>query len=1186
MHIDVTLKGSGHLQTKTEALKLAKNHVNFKKDECVLLVDKVDFVDKIDTFGLVRWTTVFDFDPKSWETGLYARIQGTIKKKASLRYVSWQDKDVTISEKSVTWIGVMGISNQSSTLTDDLSCPEWRKKTGDGWASQISELEKYAAGYTDLKVVVVWPHDDRKVKHFHKIIDRLIEIQNINVLVFLQSKIQRTKDERNILEILENEEKVRLIRLELIDLCNLINRDCMTMPSQHEAKYALPSSDGNCSITENEAMWLQTALEVLYCENMTGVEYTPQQRLAQERNFLRGGTLPWSAWYQLPKCNVERDIEWYLNEYLDSKHIKVSESGIVTLYHSPGAGGTTLAQSILWQQRRKLPCIHIKHSVDTSLNDIVERIVFIHTKTQLPVLVLVDGDERTKVETMLNTLESKACAIFLNVQRDLQCQHSTCDDNNFRLSNKLSDKEAKQIETQYLKQCQNNPQVERRLKQASWRKNPTLIDFGLAVYSYSYDGLEKYVANILNVKPEQEKLLPWQTALCYLAIVHFFGQSSLPCFFFTGLINREKIKTIDDFPDEMKELLVLDENEARSNMVRISHYYVSKEILNQLLPFPNKPKPSRSPGLTDDAKKNLAEPAIEFVQRAGNTTRYPRSLMAHIMIKTFITRKNTVDGNFEEMSGGHKKSRLSPFLEQVSEKQPFSERFSVMKQLAESFPYDAQFRAHLGRLYSICQPDDFQPAEKNMEIALRNAREAHELHSEIFDYSFDLMHICHMYGFILLQKVSQTTGKTFDRIKRSRTFEQNTCKIIPDVRRACQYFRESREHTPPGYANCLDYLDEIKIRLMFCHFVNKNVTDVNRRCDSLMTFVRENNSDVSKFVKECCCELDELFKDLYSSVDPRYIGSEIGMHQNWFSTLFQRMPGYSKNLPVDSINARKLEIVRIKMKYSSQSNPGMIESITDYGDIKHIADLLGKNIEEYYQGHGSTVSNHQQEFDFMEWIFVIRHPAIRDVPATEAVLQKVEYWNECIKSPMSRFYLFVLKSLVGFGTDIGSGNKELLRQAIELKDEVVKSRRFVKNACPKEWLGVSQNNFRRLLCFGRSFQNREVHVSKLELRRGTIVSSDRPSSGYIDLDLGPSNKDQVKVFFVPAQANASKGMVGSSLRGERVELYIRFTMFHGYEASHVKPLRQTKCPSCIIDIEALSKDNQVQCPRCKRMVAV
>ena len=46
---------------------------------------------------------------------------------------------------------------------------------------------------------------------------------------------------------------------------------------------------------------------------------------------------------------------------------------------------------------------------------------------------------------------------------------------------------------------------------------------------------------------------------------------------------------------------------------------------------------------------------------------------------------------------------------------------------------------------------------------------------------------------------------------------------------------------------------------------------------------------------------------------------------------------------------------------------------------------------------------------------------ILQVYSLEKVLEHVRHWNDSVQSPQSTFYLFVLNSLLGFGTDARPG---------------------------------------------------------------------------------------------------------------------------------------------------------------------
>ncbi|WAR21372.1 hypothetical protein MAR_015346 [Mya arenaria] len=604
---------------------------NVNEGHFILIADEVDFVAGIDALGLIKWTAVIDFDPKGWQTGLLSRLRKRIEESVCLDYISWQEVKVACSHQSVTWIAMMGISNQPDTIVD-MVFKQWKRDVMKSLIQRINIIKQFAAQYTDLKVLVLWPNDSSKVKHFKE-------------------------------------------------------SECTSRNISPESDFQLPTSDGTNipDISKKEAHWLQKDLDVLYVDNKTGKEFTAPELHEEEHNFYKGGTLPWSVWYALPNGNfvIERDFKRRLVQFIKTRHFKPCKSGLIHLCHNPGSGD------------------------------------------------LLEG--------------------------------------------------------------------------------------------------------------------------------------------------KEIILTKSDFPEEMQELIVKDENEIKPNMVRISHYFVAKEILNQLLPFPKKTVSSPSPNLTELAKKKLGRFAVDFIEIAGKKTNDQSSNMALIMTKTFISRNNKVGSENETLGQKRRKPRVSPILEQASTNPPYTER-----------------------------PNEDTIAEEHLRAALIMSKEAvDDLEEEEIPHvnKLDLMHIYHMYGSMILQKVAKKTGKFFGE-------------------------------TP------------------------------------------------SKFVTK-----------------PKY---------------------------------------------------------------------------------------------------------------------------------------------------------------------------------PREWLGLPQDNIRRLfpgLRFFGLIQDRDIQEHDLEIRKGRIAfPNNKPSGGYIDLDLGPDNRCPIKVFFIPARADHQRGMVGSKNAGDRVEFVLGFSLSHGYEAFNVLPLKLVTCPNCKIDVEKISRN--------------
>jgi len=113
---------------------------------------------------------------------------------------------------------------------------------------------------------------------------------------------------------------------------------------------------------------------------------------------------------------------------------------------------------------------------------------------------------------------------------------------------------------------------------------------------------------------------------------------------------------------------------------------------------------------------------------------------------TFISRSHSFDGDSDTMDI-KRKTRCSPLMEHSDNKAPFTGCFNIMKQLCESFLDEAQIRAHLGRLYSICRPEEEDEAKKHLQKALQMASSNDKTDDDDIDYrsKLDLSCIYHNY---------------------------------------------------------------------------------------------------------------------------------------------------------------------------------------------------------------------------------------------------------------------------------------------------------------------------------------------------------------------------------------------------------------------------------------------------------
>ena len=138
-------------------------------------------------------------------------------------------------------------------------------------------------------------------------------------------------------------------------------------------------------------------------------------------NFYKGETV---TWISLKQCHaitrtVETKITKSIRGMLD-KH--KTEPNKYVLYHSPGAGATTLARKIIWELRNDFPCVILKSDYilsDEKAIQTIKSLKELYATLQLPILMLIDEEPFVNTVAILsNHAQSNSIPmVFFHVQR-------------------------------------------------------------------------------------------------------------------------------------------------------------------------------------------------------------------------------------------------------------------------------------------------------------------------------------------------------------------------------------------------------------------------------------------------------------------------------------------------------------------------------------------------------------------------------------------------------------------------------------------------------------------------------------------------------------------------------------------------------------------------------------------------
>lgn len=1179
---------------------------------------------RLEALSLIPWIAVYDFDIRSASEGLLNAVKDSIERKRSLHISTWKDVSQprncqSLSEQATWWCFMRGRREISESRTDENpgqteDARSWLRMTRRGIDVYCEQLANFSEECTVITMVLVWPKDEKLVPIFQMFVGRVFEFLYIppRVVVILPNH-QMSESGRSRFSTFcdDYHENITICRVELDTLCHgVMSR--IKLDDSSSQTFSLPTADGanDLSVSDKDAAWLKEGFDVLYIDNpyFTGISDDSEVQDAID-SFYRGVPLHWRTRYACTAhhVDIERDkmhnLEEIVKLFAECENYKTT---LITLYHSPGSGGTTLAQSVLWKLHTKYPSVHMKLRSATNIEELTRRVLFLNKKTQLPVIMLIDGEEESKVLYLSKRL---LYAIIIYVKRYPYKIQNDLSKSKVFLEGKVSPLEASKLSAKFGETCDDSKKrALEKLNQdvQTSRQDHHLYEFGLTRFSHEFKGIVSYVHGYLQLDLNpSEHLLPWQRCLGYLALVYYYSQSSVPCQFFAKLMNKpvNYNLTLDDFPYEFTQFVTFDKNLAKKDCLRICHNLVAKELLEQILTRHLDDKDnSRTDTLGKVASKNLSKFAIEFIEYAGGkkTRSCTQTTIKFILTKTFIFREDRDTEDVDEQK--RKRPLLSKLLIDIPSDQPlFRERLKVLEKLTTSFPDDPNFFAHLGRFYAFCRPDDDELAEKFSRIAVdlcQKETEGRPLHSIDDNMKQTLTHVYHMYANIKRKAISRYTGWSENDNPQIRTrtdqFFERMETVISLADTACLYYKKSREATPERYcAYVFAYIDEIKVRLQICEFVRKQIKKQTDSEEVKAFFTSDASTGARSFIARSVHVIESLIMECY--MDLELMNDEIHSLQHlimWYNNLFKGNTIMLKNVSrpdKDDISDRCYQIAQIKLKYGSRSTFGNVQNITDAEDVNKIVKLL-EEIFEQTQRYGFTPAygKHDLERDFRDWIYAIRHDCFQKEYDIESVLSWLQVWQEKTNSPLSRYYIFIMKSLLGFGSNESQGKTVCLMEAETSKEDLVKMKGLViRPKYPREWLGKHGKGIKRLLP-GKRFlahgsltseneASSHVQHSALAVCTGTILAPNTNRIGsYIAYDLDVYT---VKVFFIPKRAK----LEGSRFVGHRVQFNLAFSIELGYEAYDVALLKTYGCSSCRLNLEFAS-DISVQKCRCGTLV--
>ncbi|MFV6028870.1 hypothetical protein [Streptomyces sp. NPDC056264] len=378
------------------------------------------------------------------------------------------------------------------------------------------------------------------------------------------------------------------------------------------------------------------------------------------------------------------------------------------LFHTPGAGGSTLARRVAWDLHRDHPVVLI-HAYSPGTVDRVDRIYRLTGRTVLVVAESADvsQSEREELYRKLNQLNAPAVVLWVTRTYLLdEALQEEPDDRKFFLGDAMSPREVAQFRKEYARRART-PKAAAAVQMLGPVGSPPQYSpflFGLTAFEDEFLGARNYVEAHLSTFSAEERRVAG-----YLALITLHAQQGVP----TSLVRRW-LKGVwrlrdtsgDDSRDDLESVmgpalrrLVVEYHDG----ARIMHATIADVLLDLVID---------ATGNESHRASSLAALTVELIDqvagRMGNDGRVGRRLLEQLLISR---------GNAE----GRQKQFSELVLAIENDGRHTDQAHRVLLQLTEKYPSEPHFWMHLGRYYPRHKGLKDGQAQKYIEKAIEIA---------------------------------------------------------------------------------------------------------------------------------------------------------------------------------------------------------------------------------------------------------------------------------------------------------------------------------------------------------------------------------------------------------------------------------------------------------------------------------
>jgi len=747
-----------NIETTDEWLKLFSEAEEFSKEYNYVLLTDLSGHSSSTTkpLGLIDWNAIFDLDSSSESSGLFSSVETQLSSRMPIHKFTLNDPLPSVfSDNSCYWFFANGLVGRTGTSFPDFRY--WNSNYNNYLSRVLVKLHLAIASKPTIVIV-----NSENVKYATEIVKLIF-----NAFTSSVKFIFTNTDPAKYLSLAEEYEGIQ-IEIPIPKFATgLLSIRKYFDPTAINDEITIPHKDFNfVNINQSNYTWISEDLELFHKSIFEGYANSQIERI----DFYKGGKLDPKG--LMMNYDLQREFTRFIQPKVD-KALRERLNKIISLFHYPGVGGTTISKRIGWNLKDRYPVAFLKQYRP---NETVNRIYELFQQSALPPLIIMDSEvviqeQRTRIQQ--EVLSRSFPVTFLEVQRKLIKPQSLLVDQGY-LSDVMTDEEVVLFAESYSEMVPDKKTDLRKIVTSSLTQEKHPLYFGLTAFEQNFKGLQDFVNKAL-----QDANVPSKKIVAFISLVGVYAQKPISPQSFTQLLahpESSSVKLQDHLNEPLLHLIVKDSN----NMWRPLHYLVANQYLKSL-----------AGGDDVQMRIMLSEWASEFIDIIGGRASTPTSHEYDILDRLFIER-------YEEDIVDDDEKPFSKLIQEGLNDE--TARLNVFIKLTEVFPGKAHYWSHLARYYNLVIKDQVRALDcidRALEIEKDNDRSDATLH--------------HIKGMILKSQAASIMQRSWNKAGSDNSELAEIRSLIVECNFQFQKSREINPNSDYGYITNIDaithYLD-------------------------------------------------------------------------------------------------------------------------------------------------------------------------------------------------------------------------------------------------------------------------------------------------------------------------------------------------------------------------------------------